>query len=394
MPSKSFYDVLGVNQDASEEDIKKAYRKLVLEFHPDKNPGSSSAEARFKEATQAYQVLIDPKKRSAYNLSQVPGMEGFRGFEGSFNGVDLGGPLGDMLQDLFSHMDGVGFRSKPRNPGFRNNPRERDQHSRPGEDVETEVFLTLEEAALGCRKRILVKSSDAPIVCTTCRGNGSRPGTPRGPCSACAGKGKRVGFTGKSYSSCPACKGSGTQPVVACIACKGKGFINIDREIDVKIPAGVESGHRLRLAGLGSPGIRSVPGDLFVEVQVAPHPIFQRKGKDLFTTASVPLIGVVRGTQIPVEVVGDGPILVRIPPGTQPGETIVVKEAGLIGILDRSRGDLHVTVKVHIPREMSERAHKLLDELAEEFARTGNRQEQIEGNIADEVYDAFKITRP
>lgn len=388
MPSRSFYEILGVEFDATEEDIKKAYRKRASEFHPDKNPGDSEAESKFKELGSAYQVLSDPQQRERYDLLTARFGRGRKpnaqsGPSGFGQGIDP-----SLFETLLGEIFNVGTHSRPRNPRHRVDS-EPAQTPRPGEDVETEVHITLEEAAEGCKKRILVRSVDTTITCTTCLGSGGRPGGPASPCAACSGKGKQPHAWNKNHMiRCPACKGRGSTPILKCVSCGGKGSVRQDKEIDVKIPAGVDSGHKLRLAGAGSPGYQSAPGDLFLIIRIIEHPSIVRKGKHLFVQKRVKLTELLRGSESSVETIGNKVVDFHIPAGSQPGDTITIHGAGIVGITDKLCGDLHITINAWLPKPTTARGMKLLEELCEELDKSGPpRQEKNEGDAAEDVDD-------
>lgn len=361
MSRKDFYEILGVRRDASEEDVKKAYRKMAMESHPDRNPGDPVAESKFKEASEAYRTLTDPERRMAYDLSHMKGDPVHRDRTSEVPGA---GDFSDLIKDLFKHSQGFGFSPRPRNPEVQSE----DQTARPGRDVEIPVRISLREAAEGCRKKVRVPNASMPIACTTCKGTGARPGSPMSPCLSCAGQG-RSRTRGSEPSPCPACRGRGSAPLHKCLSCEGRGSVRPNREVEVKVPAGIESGHKLRLAGMGSPGLRSAPGDLFVLVEVESHQDFTRKGKDLHTRLQMTLLDAIRGARLSVEALDGTMMEVEVPPKSQPGDILKIQDGGVSGVLDGTKGSLFVTLDLKIPHGASARADKLLEELAGELDR-------------------------
>jgi molecular chaperone DnaJ len=352
---KDFYAILGVPQDASPQDIKKAYRKLAQKLHPDANPGDRNAEERFKEVGRAYSVLSDPKKRAEYDEARrlVSAGGGFGGFPGGFGG----GPrirvedLGDFggLGDLFGNLFGGGARTR--------------QTARRGRDVESEVTLGFEEAVRGATIPLQLRG---PARCVTCQGTGAQPGTLPRPCPTCGGRGtvtRDQGLFGLS-SPCPTCQGRGTVIDRPCATCHGSGTQIRTRELKVRIPVGVNDGAVIRLKGQGEPGMNGAPaGDLIVKVHVTPHPIFQRRGQDLLITVPVTFAEAALGTELTVPTL-DGSVTLKIPPGTQNGTTFRVKGRGVPSSARKLTGDLLVTVQVSVPEKLSRRERELLREFA------------------------------
>ncbi|MGR7024240.1 molecular chaperone DnaJ [Geodermatophilus sp. URMC 62] len=375
---KDYYAALGVSQSADAAEIKKAYRKLARDLHPDKNPGNADAEARFKEVSEAYDVLADPKRRSEYDEARRlfgSGGAGARaGFPGGFPGTGGGGQpfdLGDLfgaaggrggagggLGDIFGNLFGGGGAAAP------GSTRARQQAaSGParGQDVETEATLSFEEAVLGVTVPLRMQS---PGTCPTCAGSGARPGTSPHTCEVCGG----AGVTSRSQGAfafsepCRNCRGSGSVVDDPCPTCAGNGVTTQTRTITVRIPAGVKDGQRIRLAGKGAPGRRGGPaGDLFVVVHVSDHELFDRRGDDLTLTVPITFPEAVLGTTLTVPTL-EAPVTLKVPAGTASGRTLRVRGRGVPG---RGRsGDLLVTVEVSVPQRLSaeaERAVKTLD---------------------------------
>jgi molecular chaperone DnaJ len=374
---KDYYAALGVPQDADAAAIKKAYRQLARDLHPDKNPGNTEAESRFKEVSEAYDVLSDPKRRGEYDEARrLFGAGAGRGFPGGFGGgtggfpgggqtFDLGdlfgqtaaggagragaGGLGDILGGLFGG-GAAGGRTRTTAAG-----------SARGQDVETEATLSFDEAVLGVTVPLRMQS---PGTCPTCHGNGARPGTAPHTCPVCQG----AGVTSRSQGAfafsepCRNCRGTGQVVDDPCPTCGGNGITTQTRTITVRIPPGVKDGQRIRLPGKGAPGRRGgPPGDLFVVVHVAEHELFGRKGDDLTLTVPITFAEAALGTTLTVPTL-DGTVSLRVPPGTASGRTLRVRGRGVPG--KRSSGDLLVTIDVAVPVRLTPEQRELLEKLA------------------------------
>lgn len=363
---KDYYKVLGVQKDATEAEIKKAYRKLAREFHPDANKGDASAEARFKEISEANDILGDAKKRKEYDEARALfGNGGFRagpgGAGGSFN-FDLGdlfggqqpggaaggfgGGLGDVFGGLFNRGAGPGA-------GTRTQPRR-------GQDIESEVTLSFTEAVDGATVPLRM-SSQAP--CKACSGTGDKNGTPR-VCPTCVGTGQVSRGSGGGFSltdPCADCKGRGLIAETPCEVCKGSGRARSSRTMQVRIPAGVSDGQRIRLRGKGAPGERGGPaGDLYVVVHVGSHPVFGRKDDNLTVTVPVTFAEAALGADIRVPTLNGPQVTLKLPPGTPNGRTMRARGKGAVR-KDGTRGDLLVTVEVAVPTELSDKAREALE---------------------------------
>jgi molecular chaperone DnaJ len=350
---KDYYAALGVPKDASAAEIKKAYRKLARELHPDKNAGDAKSEARFKEVSEAYAVLSDPQKRAEYDEGRTLFANGgFRGGGGFGRTVDLndllgGGGLGDVFGGLF----GGGGGRRARGP-------------RRGGDVETEVTLDFAEAVGGVTVPLRLAS---PHVCRTCGGSGAKPGTSPRACATCGGSGSVSVDQGPFSLSqpCRDCRGRGRLVDDPCGECRGTGTATRERTLTVRIPAGVSDGQRIRLAGRGSPGDNGGPaGDLFVVVHVTPHPVFNRRGDHVTVTVPVTFPEAALGAEIPVPTL-DGQVTLKVPPGTASGRTFRVKGRG-VPKPNGTAGDLLVTVEVTVPQKLSGKARKAVETLAAE----------------------------
>jgi molecular chaperone DnaJ len=372
--SQNYYEILGIPNDADDDTIRKAYKKVVFECHPDRNPSKENGD-RFIQATEAYKTLIDENKRQAYNISlHKPKI--------------VADALHDFIKDVKdtaknSRLDPgniyyeVKFHSRTKrnagsSPPFDFSSTETDDIEEPGKDVEVKLDISLEEAVFGCIKEVMSESKYF-TVCRTCKGDRCRPGTFKMPCQSCAGTGRQAkfGFDGPlKIGKCPSCRGFGDLPLVPCIVCEGSGKVKIKRQVKVRVPIGVDTGHKLRLAGMGSPGINSAPGDLYVEIMVMSHDKFKRFGRDLHTIERIDLIKAINGGQVQIEDLTGSLISVDIPPGIQSGETVIVNGAGVRNLLNSNRGDLHISFEVLLPKNLTPRAKKLLEELEIEFLKT------------------------
>jgi molecular chaperone DnaJ len=354
---KDFYSVLGVPPDATQADIAKAYRKLARELHPDARPDDPSAEARFKEVSEANAVLSNPEKRREYDqVREMASSGAFTGFPGGGFGAGQQVNLEDLLGGLFGGGgDPFGTRGAGRGRG-----------PRRGRDVEADLTLSFSDAMAGVTTTLRVAGR---ATCASCRGSGARPGTAPVTCQTCGGAGtimRDQGMFGFS-EPCPACGGRGVQITDPCPACQGSGTEVRTRQVRARIPAGVRDGARIRLKGKGEAGQHGGPaGDLFVRVHVEPHPLFGRRGDHLTITVPVTFPEAALGAKLAVPTL-DEPVTVKIPPGTESGKTLRVKGRGAPKP-GGGRGDLLVTVQVAVPRKLSRAQRKLL----EEYAQTDN----------------------
>jgi molecular chaperone DnaJ len=350
---KSPYEILGVAKGASADEIKKAYRKLAREYHPDRNPGDASAEERFKEVQGAYDLLSDPEKRKQYdNFGSANGRGGFQGGNvnfGDFNVGDLG-DLGDLFGGIFGGRGGGG------RAGARTSRAQR------GSDVEVQVNLSFEDSLKGVETKIPVTLETA---CSECHGSGAKPGTTPKICPECHGRGvvaESQGFFSISQP-CPRCRGNGTIIEEPCPTCKGSGRERRTKRYTVKIPAGVKDGSRIRLKGKGEAGYGGAPaGDLYVVTRVEPSKVFTRKGDDLYVDVPVPFADAALGTkaQVPTP---DGEVSVKIPPGSEDGKLLRVKGKGAPRLKGSGRGDVIARVRIEVPKKPSKRERELLEEL-------------------------------
>ena len=353
MAKRDYYEVLGVERTASEQEIKRAYRKLALELHPDRNPGDHQAEESFKEASEAYQILSDGEKRAAYDRF------GHAGVSGSAHGFgdiqDIFSQFGDIFSDFFG---GSPFRNARRNGPQR------------GADLRTVVSLPLKDAAFGVKKEVALSH---PSPCESCDGSGAEGGR-RAVCPRCKGAGQIAHSRGAFLlqTACPSCQGMGSTVEDPCKKCRGSGRVEIDRTVKVTFPAGIDDGQTLRVPGQGLAGTQGgPPGHLYVDVQIEPDPRFQREGATLLHALTLSFPQAALGTEVEVPELGsDEPIKVKVPPGMQPGETLVVRGKGVPHLNRGGRGDLIVVLQLGVPRKLSRKAKKLLEDLQEELDAT------------------------
>jgi molecular chaperone DnaJ len=379
---RDFYDILGVPKNASDEDIKKAYRKLAMKHHPDRNQGDGAkkSEERFKEAKEAYEMLSDPQKRAAYDQyghagvdpsmgRAGPGGEGFGGFAEAF---------GDIFGDIFG---GAGGAAAGRRGGG--------QQVYRGSDLSYAMEISLEEAANGKDTQIRVPSWD---TCETCKGSGAKAGTSAKTCTSCNGAGTvhlRQGFF-SIQQTCPHCRGSGKIIPEPCTTCNGAGKVKKQKTLEVKIPAGINEGMRIRSAGNGEPGTNGGPaGDLYIEIRVKQHEIFERDGDDLHCSVPVALTTAALGGSIEVPTLGSK-AEIELPEGTQHGKTFRLRGKGIKGLRSSYPGDLYCHIAVETPVKLTEHQRKLLKDLDESFKKSGDRHSPTSKSWADRVKDLFK----
>lgn len=345
---RDYYEVLSVTRDCDDQTLKTSYRKLALQYHPDRNPGNQEAEEKFKEAAEAYAVLSDPQKRASYDRFGHQGLNG-----GGAPGFDESAfaDFGDILGDLFGFGDLFGGGGRGR--------RGRTQR---GEDLRYDLQISFEDSMRGLSADLQVPRLEA---CTKCQGSGAEPNGGLVTCSVCNGRGEVV--YQQSFLSirkpCPTCQGRGKVIRQACSQCKGEGFSRVEKKLKVNIPAGVDTGTRLRLTGEGNPGPPGAqPGDLYVVIKVAEHSIFERRENDLHCTLPINVAQAALGTEVAIETF-DGSQTIRIPEGTQPGAQFKLKSLGVPHLNSRARGDLYVHVDVQVPKKLTREQRKLLEEL-------------------------------
>lgn len=362
------YEVLGVARDATDADIKKAYHKLVLKYHPDKNPGDKSAEEKFKEVNNAFDILKDPQKRAAYDrfgnaaFSGGNGASAGAGFGGNpFGGFEfnMGGNGGAGMEDILREaMRGFGF------GGFDGASGARGASARAGRDLLDEVVIDLKDAYFGTTHTVKFSTN---VECEKCHGNGTADGKPAPTCTRCGGTGyihTRQGFFAME-APCPDCNGLGHKINSKCSECDGTGTVHKSRTLDVKIPAGVQDGTRLRLAGQGEAGANGAPaGDFYLDVRVRPDKRFERVGADLILRMDVPFTTLALGGEIEVQTIDDKTLSVKVPSGTQVGERLRVRGHGMPTGRASSFGDLYIEIAIRIPTKLSDEQKKLLNEFA------------------------------
>lgn len=348
-----YYEVLGVARSASDEELKKAYRRLAVQYHPDKNPGDRKAEEKFKEVSEAYEVLSHPEKRSVYDQLGHEGLRAAPGGGGGFQAQGGFGPgMGDIFGDIFGDLFGGG------GPGT-SRARRRTRNGHPGADLKQDLSITFEEAAFGCEKQVNLYKS---VTCHTCSGSGAKPGTSLESCPHCAGRGE-VSFQQGFFAitrPCPHCHGEGQTVTSPCPTCHKAGFLKKQVQVSVKIPAGIDSGQRLRLNGEGDAGERGgPPGDLYLEIQVAEHPFFTREGSDVVCEVPVTFVQATLGDEVEVPTL-EGKVKLKIPPGTQSHKIFRLKAKGLARLGAYGRGDQLVKVIVEVPTKLSSEQRELL----------------------------------
>jgi molecular chaperone DnaJ len=373
---RDFYDILGVARNATDDEIKKAYRKLAMKYHPDRNPDSKEAEGKFKEAKEAYEMLSDPQKRAAYDqyghAGVDPNMGGFGGGGQGFGGFS--DAFGDIFGDIFGGGGTRGGRGGPQ--VYR------------GADLRYSMEITLEEAAHGHETQIRVPSWSN---CDSCGGDGAEPGSKVETCTTCHGAGQvRVaqGFF-SMQQTCPRCSGSGKYIPKPCKKCHGAGKIKSQKTLEVKIPAGIDDGMRIRSSGNGEPGVNGGPsGDLYVEVHIKEHPVFQREGEDLHCEMPISFIDAALGGEIEVPTLS-GKASFDVPEGTQSGRVFRLRSKGIKSLRTALPGDLYIHVQVETPVKLNETQKDLLRKFDESLKSGGSKHSPQQKGWLDRVKDFF-----
>lgn len=366
---RDYYEVLGVSRTCTEQELKTAYRKLAMQYHPDRNPNNPTAEEKFKEASEAYGVLSDSSKRSQYDRFGHAGVNG-GGFGGFESNVDLNDIFGDIFGDFFGQAAGGGRSGRRR--------------AHRGNDLREDLTLTFEEAVFGVKTQIKVRRHEA---CTECSGSGVAAGRSASTCTGCGGKGQvryQQGFFSVART-CMQCAGTGQIITDPCLKCKGQGRTMKERTMDVQVPAGVEDGTRIRYSDQGEAGLNGgPPGDLFVVLHVKDHPFFEREGNDLYCTVPVSFPQAALGTEISIPTLY-GEHKLKVPEGTQSGAQFRIKGKGVQVLNGSGKGDLYVHIKVQTPAKLSRRQRELLEEL-DSLTNVENKPQK---SILSKVKDIF-----
>jgi len=371
MAKRDYYEVLGINRDASEEDIKKAYRKLAMKWHPDRNPDNPRAEEHFKEAKEAYEMLSDAPKRGAYDQYGHAGVDPQAGM----GAAGAAGGFGDIFNDIFGDIFG-GTRGGRSNV-FR------------GADLRYNLEITLEQAAHGFETRIRIPTM---AQCETCRGSGAKPGTQPQTCPTCRGAGQvRVSQGPFSIAqTCPRCHGSGKVIPSPCASCAGSGRIKQQKTLSVKIPSGVDEGDRVRLSGEGEPGVNGGPaGDLYVQVHIKPHAVFQRDHDDLHCEMPISITTAALGGDIEIPTL-DGSARIKVPTEAQSGKTFRLRGKGIKGVRSHTAGDLFCHVVVETPVNLTTRQKELLHEFEAISEKDMGRHNPRSKSWYDKVKEFFE----
>lgn len=372
MAKRDYYEVLGVSRNASDADIKKAYRTLAKQHHPDVNNGDANAEAKFKEIGEAYEVLSDPQKRARYDQvgHETPGMggadpSGFGGFSGGF-----GGGLEDLIDAFFGGGMGGGATQRRRGGPER------------GADLRYDLTIQFEEAAFGAKKEISIARNES---CGECGGSGAKPGTQPKTCTVCGGSGQVRVPQNTVYGrfvnvhACDACKGEGTIISDPCTKCNGRGRVRATRKIVVNVPAGIDNGQALPLRGEGEPGVKGGPaGDLYININVRPHKLFTRQNDDLYCEMNITFAQATLGGEVEVPTL-EGKVRYNVPEGTQPGTKVRLKGKGITSVRGSGKGDLYITLRVEVPKRLTDQQRELLRQFD---AALGNRELKADGSDA------------
>lgn len=370
MAKRDYYEVLGVGRDAGQDEIKKAYRSLARQYHPDMNSGDKDAESRFKEVKEAYDVLGDPEKRARYDQFGHAGEQDF-GFGGGFS-QGFGG-----FEDIFDFFSGGGFARRSSSGPER------------GADLRYDLEISLEEAAFGLETFIKVSRTEN---CPECKGSGAKAGTTPETCSQCGGTGQKKVVRNTAFGrfvnvqTCDACRGEGKIIKEPCRGCGGRGQVQRESKIEIKIPPGVDADSKLRVQGEGGKGRRNgPPGDLYVYIHVKPHKLFKREGDEILFEKQISFVMASLGGEITVPTIDGKKVKMRIPPGTQPGTSFRLKGKGIPHLRGIGRGDMHVFAKVQVPEKLNARQRQALKDLA---AAMGEEIPEEKG-FMDKVKDAF-----
>ena len=359
---RDLYETLGVAKTADEKELKSAFRKLAMKYHPDKNPGDAQAEHTFKEINEAYETLKDPQKRAAYDRYGHAAFEQGGMGPGGMGGMGGGaGGFSDIFEDIFGEMMGGG-RQRQRASGGRER----------GADLRYNMEITLEEAFAGKTAQIRVPTS---ITCDVCSGSGAKPGTQPKTCTTCQGSGRVRAAQGffSIERTCPTCQGRGTIIPEPCTKCHGQGRVTEERSLSVNIPAGIEDGTRIRLSGEGEAGMRGGPsGDLYIFLSVKPHEFYQRDGSDLYCSVPISMTTAALGGKFDVQTLDGTKSRVTVPEGTQAGKQFRLKGKGMPVLRSNQVGDLYIQIQIETPQKLTKRQRELLQEFAEISSKDNN----------------------
>lgn len=375
MSKRDYYEVLGVNRNATQDEIKKAYRKKAMKYHPDRNPGDESVEVKFKECAEAYEVLSDSQKRSSYDQFGHAGVNPGAGGPGAggFNFNDLGDIFGDVFGDIFGGRRGGGGRAQ----------------AQRGADLAYDLVLTLEEAVRGGEQTIAIPTL---VACDTCHGSGAKAGTSPETCSHCHGSGQvqmQHGFLA-IQQPCSHCRGEGKVIKDPCTDCHGQGRKQKSKTLNVKIPEGVDSGDRIRLSGEGEAGMNGAPaGDLYVQMQVKPHKIFKRQGQDIYTEVPISFVTAALGGEIEVPTL-DGQVMLKIPPETQSGKLFRMRGKGVKSVRRAGKGDLLCQVVLETPVNLTSKQKETLQNFDDLMAKDRKSHSPKSSSWFDSVKSFFK----
>lgn len=382
---RDYYEILGVSRNATEEEIKRAYRRLAKQYHPDANPGNKEAEEKFKEINEAYEVLSDPEKRRKYDQfghaafdpsfgAQGAGFGG--GFSGGFADFDFGG-FGDFFEDIFEGFDIFGSSKRKK------------ETPKKGADIYVDLELTLKESVFGCEKEIPIYRTER---CPTCGGSGAKQGSSPVTCKKCGGTGqirtKQATLFGEftSIRTCDACGGVGTIITEPCRECAGTGTVRRQRRVKINVPAGIDDGQVITLRSEGESGVKGGPnGDLYIRIRIKPHPIFKRIGQDIHVEVPITFVNAALGTEIEIPTL-DGKTKIKVDPGTQNGDEIRIKGKGVPFLRGRGKGDLVVKFIIEIPRKLNEKQKELLRKFEELSNEEGYEKRK---HFWDRIREAF-----
>lgn len=376
---RDYYEILGVDKNADAQALKKAYRKLAMQYHPDRNPDNKEAEEKFKEINEAYEVLSDEDKRRTYDQFGHEGVNGQGGFGGQgFGGQGFGG-FEDIFGDMFGDIFGGGFSGgRPRRRG-----------PERGADIRHSINITFEEAAFGKKTSIKINRSEE---CSECNGSGAKPGTSKKTCPTCNGAGEvrtvqRTPFGNIASSrTCSTCEGEGEVVESPCPKCSGKGSTRKVKTIEVDIPAGIDDGQMIKLSGQGEIGSKGGPrGDLYLIVNVAPHPLFTREGNDIHFEMPITFVQAALGDEIEVPTL-DGKVKYKVPEGTQTGTVFRLREKGIPRLRGNSRGDQYVKVVVDVPKKLNESQKDILREFAKECGEEVHERQNSFGKKIEKLF--------